>query len=288
MDRRRVKGPGGKPQGRKQQARTPQQNGQPQRRRQPRLDFDDVMYGIHVVEEALGAGEALRAIHISDERKRDPLLRKIIADAKEKSVPVRFESRAFFAQLPFKTHQGVIAIAPPFEYASLQDVLGARRTGHALFVLLDHLTDPHNVGAIIRSAECFAADAVILPERRSAGINATVRKAAAGAAEHLPIVRVSNVNEAIRLLKKAGVWVAGADAGETSVELGEADFDRDLAIVIGAEGEGLAQLVRRECDYLVRIPMPGVTESLNASVAAGILMYEAVRQRSQATSSNLR
>ncbi len=254
----------------------------PQRRREARLDFDDVMYGIHVVEEALNANEPLRAIHVSDDRKRDPLLRKIIAEAKERNITVRFEDRGFFAQLPYKTHQGVIAIAPPFEYASLHDVLGKRKTGFAFFVLLDHLTDPHNVGAIVRSAECFGADAVIVPERRSAGINATVRKAAAGAAEHLPIVRVSNINDAIRQLKKAGIWVAGADAGERSVELSEADFRRDIALVIGAEGEGLAQLVRRECDYLVRIPMRGVTESLNASVAGGVLMYEVLRQRSQA------
>jgi 23S rRNA (guanosine2251-2'-O)-methyltransferase len=251
------------------------------RRGAPRLDFDDVVYGIHVVEEALASGEELRAIHVADERKRDPVLRKVIAEAKERNIPVRFEDRNFFTQLPFKTHQGVIAIAPPFEYASLHDVLGKWKTGRAFFVLLDHLTDPHNVGAVIRSAECFGADAVILPERRSAGVNATVRKAAAGAAGHIPIVRVANINEAIRQLKKAGVWVAGADAGESSVPLETADFDRDLAIVIGAEGEGLAQLVRRECDYLVRIPMPGVTESLNASVAAGVLMYEVFRQRSQ-------
>lgn len=264
MDGKRV---GGKPRGGKPRAAL-------------RLDFDDVMYGIHVVEEALVAGEALRAIHIADERKRDPLLRQIIGAAKERNIPVRFEDRNFFTQLPFKTHQGVIAIAPPFEYATLADVMGERKAKYAFFVLLDHLTDPHNVGAIIRSAECFGADAVVLPDRRSAGVNATVRKAAAGAAEHLAIVRVANINEAIRQLKKAGIWVAGADAGESSVPLGSADFDRDLAVVIGAEGEGLAQLVRRECDYLVRIPMPGVTESLNASVAAGVLMYEVLRQRS--------
>ena len=248
--------------------------------RQPKLDFDDVMYGIHVVEEALTAGEALRAIHVSDERKRDPVLRRILAEAKERDVPVRFEPRAFFTQLPFKTHQGVIAIAPPFEYADLGDVLhDTQRVGHAFFVILDHLTDPHNVGAIVRTAECVGANAVILPERRSAGVNATVRKAAAGASAYLPIVRVSNVNEAIRTLKKAGVWVAGADAGPEAVEMGAADFDRDLALVIGAEGTGLAQLVRRECDYLVSVPMRGKTESLNASVAAGVLMYEVLRQR---------
>jgi 23S rRNA (guanosine2251-2'-O)-methyltransferase len=257
--------------------------GPPQRRpgpRQPKLDFDDVMYGVHVVEEALKSGEALRSIHIADERKRDPLVRAILADAKEREIPVRFEEKRFFEQLPFKTHQGVVAIAPPFEYASLSDAIGSRKSGHALFVILDHLTDPHNVGAIIRTAEVAGADAVILPERRSAGVNATVRKAAAGAAGYLPIVRVANVNEAIRTLKKAGIWVAGAAAGDESVPMGQADFDRDLALVIGAEGEGLAPLVRRECDYLVSIPMRGQTESLNASVAAGVLLYEALRQRS--------
>jgi 23S rRNA (guanosine2251-2'-O)-methyltransferase len=245
-----------------------------------RLDFDDVMYGIHVVEEALTAGEALRTIHVSEDRKRDPLLRKIVAQAKDQNVPVRFEGRPFFAQLPFKTHQGVVAIAPPFDYASLRDVLGSKKTGHALLVILDHLTDPHNVGAIIRTAECAGADAVILPERRSAGVNATVRKAAAGAAAYLPVVRVANVNDAIRALKKAGVWIAGAAAGDEAVAMGEADFDRDLALVIGAEGAGLAPLVKRECDYLVSVPMRGRTESLNASVAAGVLLYEAIRQRS--------
>jgi 23S rRNA (guanosine2251-2'-O)-methyltransferase len=238
------------------------------------------MYGIHVVEEALAAGEPLRAIHVADDRKRDPLLRKIVAEAKERNIPVRFESKAFFAQLPFKTHQGVVAMAPPFDYASLSDVIGSQKTGHALFVILDHLTDPHNVGAIIRSAEAAGADAVILPERRSAGVNATVRKAAAGAAGYLPVVRVANINEAIRTLKKAGVWVAGAAAGDGSVPMAQADFDRDLALVIGAEGSGLAPLVRRECDYLVSIPMRGRTESLNASVAAAILVFEALRQRS--------
>jgi 23S rRNA (guanosine2251-2'-O)-methyltransferase len=237
------------------------------------------MYGIHVVEEALASGERLRSVHVSDERKRDPLLRKIVADAKERGINVRFEGREFFTKLPFKTHQGVIAIAPPFEYAGLDDVIHRRRSGRALYVLLDHLTDPHNVGAVIRSAECAGADAVILPERRSAGVNATVRKAAAGAAGYIPVVKVTNINEAIRTLKKAAVWVVGAAAGEGSVPMWTADFDRDLALVIGAEGAGLAPLVRRECDYLVSIPLLGKTESLNASVAAGVLLYEAVRQR---------
>lgn len=258
------------------QERRPQRGPRPEH-----LDFDDVVYGIHVVEEALASNEALRAIHVSDDRKKDPVLRRLLAAAEQRAVPVRFEGRDFFAQLPFKTHQGVIAIAPPFTYSELHSVLARKpRAAHWLIVVLDHLTDPHNVGAIIRTAECAGADAVILPERRSAGVNATVRKAAAGAAGHLPIIRVANVNEAIRTLKKAAIWVAGADAGEGAVAMGEADFNRDLALVIGAEGEGLASLVRRECDYLVSIPLLGKTESLNASVAAGVLLYEALRQRS--------
>ncbi len=249
-------------------------------RSRPAFDFDDVIYGIHSIEEALLAGERLRAIHVADDRKKDTVLRVLLARAKELDVPVRFEQRPFFAKLPFKTHQGVVAIAPPFEYAALHDIIGGRRIGkHRLFIVLDHLTDPHNVGAIVRTAETAGADGMILPDRRSAGINATVRKSAAGAAAHLPIARVGNVTDSIRTLKKSGVWVAGADASDAAVAMTQADFDRDLAIAIGAEGEGLSQLVKRECDYLVKIPMLGEIASLNASVAAGVLIYEALRQR---------
>lgn len=249
-------------------------------RGRPAFDFDDVIYGIHSIEEALVAGERLRGVHVADDRKKDGALRVVLARAKELAVPVRFEDRQFFAKLPFKTHQGVVAIAPPFEYATLHDIIGGRRLGkHRLFVILDHLTDPHNVGAIVRTAECAGADGLVLPDRRSAGINATVRKSAAGAAAHLPIARVGNVTDSIRALKKAGVWVAGADAGPDAVAMTKADFDRDLALVIGAEGDGLSQLVKRECDYLVKIPMLGEIASLNASVAAAVLIYEALRQR---------
>jgi len=146
-------------------------------------------------------------------------------------------------------------------------------------VLLDHLTDPHNVGAIARSAECAGADALLLPKRRGAGVNATVRKASAGATAHLPVVRIGNVAETVRALKKARVWVAGADPGAASIPLTKADFDRDLALVIGAEGAGLAPLVARQCDYTVRIPVLGQVASLNASAAAAVLLYEVVRQR---------
>ncbi|HEX4013272.1 MAG TPA: 23S rRNA (guanosine(2251)-2'-O)-methyltransferase RlmB [Candidatus Cybelea sp.] len=249
-------------------------------RRRPELDFDDLIYGIHAVNEALLGGERLRVIHVADDRKKDAVLRSLLAQAKERNVPVRIERRGFFERVPFKAHQGVIAVAPPFPYRSLDELLVRRADAAArLYVVLDHLTDPHNVGAIVRTAEAAGADGLILPERRSAGINATVRKAAAGAAAHLPIARVSNVSEAIRTLKKAHIWVAGADAAPESKPLWEADLNRDLALVVGSEGAGLAQLVRRECDFLIRIPMRGRVGSLNASVAAAVGIYEALRQR---------
>jgi 23S rRNA (guanosine2251-2'-O)-methyltransferase len=248
-------------------------------RRTPALDFDDVVYGIHAIDEALAAGERLRAIHVADDRKKDPVLRELLARAKELQINVRFEQRTFFSNLPFKAHQGVVALAPPFDYATLRDVIGIGARGRRLFVVLDHLTDPHNVGAIVRTAEAAGANAMILPDRRSAGINATVRKAAAGAAAHLPIARVSNIADAIRVMKKDGIWIAGADASPQAVPMTKADFNRDLAVVVGAEGAGLSQLVKRECDYLVSIPMRGEVSSLNASVAAGVLLYEVLRQR---------
>ena len=244
------------------------------------LDFDDVIYGIHATQEALMAGERLRTIHVATDRKRDAPLRELLARAEDGGIAVRFEPRSFFAALPMRAHQGVVAIAPPFAYASLHDVLARKPRGSKRFyVLLDHLTDPHNVGAIVRTADCAGADAVVLPQRRSAGINATVRKASAGAAAHVPIVRVVNLADAIRALKKGGVWVAGADASPEAAEMAKADLDRDLALVIGGEGAGLSALIKRECDYLVRIPMRGAVASLNASVAAGVLMYEVLRQR---------
>ena len=246
---------------------------------QSKLDFDDVVYGIHAVTEALTAGEALRVIHVAADRSKDAALRELLGQAKERGVRVRFEQRAFFERLPFRAHQGVVAIAPPFEYAGLHDLLARRGGTPRLIVVLDHLTDPHNVGAILRTAEAAGAAGVVLPSRRSAGVNATVRKAAAGAAAHLPIARVANIADAIRVMKKAGLWVVGADPSPEATELAKADLNRDLALVIGAEDSGLSQLVKRECDYLVRLPMRGRVASLNASVAAAILIYEALRQK---------
>ena len=186
----------------------------PGQRRAPRIDLDDVVYGVHAVDEMLVAGEPLRRIHVGDDRKHDPALRNLLERARAANVPVRFESRAFFASFPYKAHQGVVAFGEPFEYTTLDEVIALRpRDRPALFVVLDHVTDPHNVGAIVRSAECAGATAVILPERRSAGVNATVRKSSAGATAYVPIARVANIAQAVRTLKKAGMWVYGAALG---------------------------------------------------------------------------
>jgi len=219
------------------------------------LDLDDVVYGVHAVEEALD----------------------------EASIQVRFENRSFFAQFPYKAHQSVVALGTPFEYIALDEAIGLpAERGTRLYVVLDHITDPHNAGAIVRSAECAGATAIVLPERRSVGINATVRKAAAGAAAHLPVARVSNIAGALRSMKKAGIWAVGAAALPEAIDFTKADFRRDLALVVGAEGSGISPVVLKECDFLVRIPLHGRIGSLNASVAAGIVLFEALRQRAGA------
>lgn len=248
-------------------------------------NLDDVIYGFHAVAEALTAGEPLVHLHVGSDRSREPVVRRLIEQARALKVPVRFEERDYFARFPYKAHQSVVAFSPPFSYATLDEVLHADRNGPLLVVVLDHITDPHNVGAIIRTAEAAGAHGVIIPDRRAAGINPTVRKAAAGASAHLPVARVTNISQTLRKLKSAGAWIFGADApGPEGREpqtqpYTQVDWQGDLALVIGAEGEGLSALVRRECDYLVHVPMLGQIASLNASVAAAILLYEAVRQR---------
>lgn len=248
-------------------------------KRKENVELDDVIYGVHAVEEALGAGEPLRRLYVGDERKRDPALRKLIDDAKAAGVTIRYESRSFFTQFPYRAHQSVVAFGEPYAYVGLEETIAARAPGQALFVVLDHITDPHNAGAIIRSAECAGATAVVIPERRAVGVNATVRKSAAGATAHVPIVRVPNVAGALRTMKKAGIWAAGAAASGDAIPYTDADLAGEIAIVIGAEGDGISGVVRKECDFLVSIPMYGSLESLNASVAAGILLFEARRQR---------
>jgi len=244
----------------------------------PRMNFDDLIYGIHAVDEALRAGERLERLHIGRGRERDPAVATLIEAARAADIPVRFENPDFFIAVPYKAHQSVVAVGQGFTYASIDEAIAVRQEDR-LIVVLDHLTDPHNVGAILRTAECAGAQAVILPDRRSAGINATVRKAAAGATSHLSIAQVGNVTNALKRLKAEGFTIVGASLDDEARPYTETPLRGDIALVIGAEGTGLSRLVARNCDLLVTLPLLGEVASLNASVACGILLYEIVRHR---------
>jgi 23S rRNA (guanosine2251-2'-O)-methyltransferase len=235
------------------------------------------LIGIHAVGEALRAGRALdRVLVVRDSKNRR--LQPIIDECRRIGVPLRFEPRAALDRLAQGGgHQGVIAEGASKGYARLGDVLAA--LDHSgLLVILDGVEDPHNLGAILRSAHAAGADAVLLPERRSAGLTETVAKAASGALEHLPVVRVANINRALEELKQKDYWIYGLD------ERGAQDYDGpdyagNVALVLGGEGKGLHELTAKHCDFLVKIPVAGRIASLNVSVAAGIVLFEALRKR---------
>ena len=236
--------------------------------------------GRNAVLEALRAGRALDKVYIA-RGETDKALAHIAGLARERGVSVSdCDRRKLDAMSVTKAHQGVIAVCAVREYASLDDILAlAESRGEAPFVVVcDEISDPHNLGAIIRSAECVGAHGVVIPRRRSAGLTAVVGKTSAGAAEHLPVARVANISAALQELKDRGLWVYGA-AAEGSSPMWETDLTGPLALVIGSEGEGLGRLVRERCDFLVSIPLRGKVGSLNASTAAAVLMYEVLRQK---------
>lgn len=207
-------------------------------------------------------------------------IKKIIAQASQKGVVIQEVSRQKLDELSqTKNHQGVIAIVSSHNYAEIEDILqNAKDKGEPPFiVILDGITDPHNLGAIIRTAECAGAHGVIIPKRRSVGLNATVGKTSAGAIEYMPVARVTNIVKTMEQLKKQGLWFACADM--KGLDYFDTDMKGALGLVIGSEGEGVSRLVKENCDFTVAIPMYGKIASLNASVAAGLLMYEIVRQR---------
>ena len=243
-------------------------------------EADGLIEGRNAVTEALRAGTPIDKIFIA-RGETDKTLGHIASTARAAGVVVvEADRRKLDYMSATKAHQGVIALAAVREYASVEDILSAaRERGEApLLVVCDEISDPHNLGAIIRTAECAGAHGVIIPKRRSVGLTAVVGKASAGALEYLPVARVSNLVSTIRDLQKAGVWVFGTAAdGDTG--LYTADLKGPAAIVIGSEGEGMSRLVEENCDFLVSIPMKGGLNSLNASAAAAILLYEAVRQR---------
>jgi len=243
----------------------------------------DKIIGIKPVLEALKAGRPVQRLLVADHRKQDRDVQAILRLARECGAEVRFASReALNREAPGANHQGVIAIASAKQYATLDEILAAPvLQGRApLFLVLDGVEDPRNLGAIIRTADAAGVHGVIIPERRATGLTETVAKAAAGAMEHVPVVKVVNIVNTLEEFKKAGVWVAGAEAGGETIYW-DADFVRPTALVLGGEDRGVRRLVREHCDYLVSLPQLGMISSLNVSVAAGILLYEALRQRSR-------
>jgi len=241
---------------------------------------EGLIEGRNAVTEALRAGTALDKLYIA-KGDTDRTLARIAAEARRAGVVVvEADRRKLDAMSRTHAHQGVIAVAAVREYASVEDILAAAKAkGEApLVVICDELTDPHNLGAVIRTAECAGAHGVIIPKRRSAGLTAVVAKTSAGAVSYLPVARVPNLPSALKALKKQGIWIFGAAAGG-SASLYEADLRLPAAIVIGSEGDGMGRLVQESCDFLVSIPMRGRISSLNASAAAAVLLYEALRQR---------
>lgn len=241
---------------------------------------NDIIEGRNAVIEALRAGRAIDKIFIA-KGDVDKTLGHIASKARDKGiVVVEADRRKLDFMSQTHAHQGVVALAAVREYCEIADILAiaAERNEAPFVIVCDEISDPHNLGAIIRSAECVGAHGVIIPKRRSVGLTAVVGKASAGALEYLPVARVSNLVSTIRDLQKAGVWVFGTAAdGDTG--LYTADLKGPAAIVIGNEGEGMSRLVSEACDFKVSIPMHGRISSLNASNAAAILLYEAVRQR---------
>jgi len=235
-----------------------------------------VRSGVHPVLEALRAGAPLDRVLVA-RGLGGPRIQEIIDACRKNGVPVRFETReALDRMAQGSVHQGVVAIGAAQGLHSLSDVVGTN-----LLVVLDGVEDPHNLGAIARSAHAAGAGALVIPERRAAGITDTVTKAAAGALEYLPIARVKNLSTAIRTMKEAGYWIYGLDErGDTCYW--DADWQHPAAIVLGSEGAGLHRLTRESCDFLLRIPMAGAVASLNVSVAAGVVLFEWRRRQNLA------
>lgn len=240
---------------------------------------EDIIFGRGPVAEAIRSGHPIDKLIVKNGA-RSGSLAPILKSAKEQGITVQHADGARLDRLAEGgNHQGVIALVSAHEYSTVADILNrAEAAGHAPFIIIcDKITDPHNLGAILRTANCVGADGVIIPKRQSAGVNSVVMKTSAGAAEYTPVAKVTNIAQTIDELKKLGVWITAADMD------GQPMYDVDLkgavGLVIGSEGSGVSRLVREKCDFIASIPMQGEINSLNASVAAGVLMYEALRQR---------
>lgn len=243
-------------------------------------EYQDQIEGRNSVIELLESGRDVNKILIAKGEKHGSI-HKIIAMAKERKILINEIERNKLNQMAqTPNHQGVIALVPPFNYCEVEDILevAKQKNEKPFLLLLDGIEDPHNLGSIIRTAETAGVHGIIIPKRRAASVNSTVNKVSAGAVSYMKIARVNNLNETIRYLKEQDIWICGTDA-DTKIEYTKQDYKMPIAIVIGSEGFGMSRLVKENCDFLVKIPMKGKITSLNASVSAGIIMYEAVKQR---------
>lgn len=252
------------------------------RRVEPRRDedkvYEDVVAGRNAVMELLKSSKDINKIFVEKGEKHGSI-NEIIARAKEARI-VTVEVEKSKLNMMAENHQGVVAVVPPFNYCELEDILDlAKEKGEDPFILiLDGIEDPHNFGSIIRTAETAGVHGIVIPKRRTVSVNATVAKTSAGATAYVKVARVNNINDSIRKLKEAGLWVIGTD-GEAKTEYYNQDLKGPIAIIIGSEGFGMSKLVKENADILIKIPMKGQINSLNASVSAGIVMYEVVKQR---------
>lgn len=240
---------------------------------------NDIIAGRNPVMEAIRSGRSIESILVAKGERSGSVV-AIIAKAKQKNIPVKdVDSKKLDFLAKGVNHQGIVAQCAVKEYSTLEDIFSlAKERGESPFIIvLDKIEDPHNLGAIIRTAECAGAHGVIIPERRSAGLSYTVEKTSAGALEYMPVVRVKNISAVLQKLKDKGIWVYGADMDGEHYK--KVNFDGAVALVIGNEGKGISPLVAKDCDVIVSLPMKGKINSLNASVAAGILMYEIADKR---------
>lgn len=242
--------------------------------------FDDQVEGRNSVLELLESGKDINKIFITRGEKHGSI-NKIIAIAKERKVMLVEKDRRQMEQMAqTENYQGVIAVVPPFEYCEIEDILeeASKKQEEPFVLILDGIEDPHNLGSIIRTAETAGIHGVIIPKRRAASVNSTVNKVSCGAVEHMKIARVTNISDAIQKLKESGLWICGTDINTDKYYYNQ-DLTGAIGIVIGNEGSGISEKVRKNCDFLVKIPMKGKVESLNASVSTGIVVYEAVKQK---------
>jgi len=242
--------------------------------------LEEYIAGKHSVLEALRSGRTINKLWLAENAQKQ-LTMPIVAEAKKNGIIVQFVDKRKLDQMAGNVqHQGVVAQVAAYEYAEVEDLIArAKAAGETPFLLiLDEIEDPHNLGSILRTADCTGVHGVIIPKRRSVGLTATVSKTSAGAVEYVPVARVTNIAQTIEELKEQGIWVAGADVSAEQ-NMYRSDLTMPLAVVIGNENKGIGRLIKEKCDFLLKLPMFGQINSLNASVAAGVIMYEVVRQR---------